>query len=320
MRLPRSRESQARSSCPRRALHRSWAGPRWRTECRRRSRRGRSSERRAVNVGSSRATNPSMPPPRFGSRALFRAGQIGRIRLPGDVDVPASGMNGDAVSVVDVRAAEIRRLEKLCQARVQAIDEEVGFPGHDGLGPALRSGKIDLVGPADDVDVATGRMNGDAVNVVGAARAEVRALNQSGQRTIESRDEPVGIAGERVIGRVCAADGAGEVVRPSLPCHVDVAARGVNRQGVKVFGSTATAAAQVGRLQQRAEGRVEPGDEAVAVKVLVIILGRCRLARLPRCPGNRARSSGRRRRPRRLPDGSRSRRPGRESPRRGRWR
>ena len=63
-------------------------------------------------------------------------------------------MNGDAVSVVDVRAAEIRRLEELRQARVQAFDEDVGFPGDDGLGPALRSEKVTQSVQPTTVDVA----------------------------------------------------------------------------------------------------------------------------------------------------------------------
>ena len=206
-----------------------------------------------------------------GLRALRRAGQVVRVRLPGDVDVPARGMDGDAVAIVVVDAAEIRRLQELGQARVQARDEGIRFAAHDRLGSALRSGKIDIVAPADDVHIAGARMNRDAVDVIRAAGPDIRALKDPGERSIEPGDEAVDVAGEGGRGRVRAAGSCGEVGRPRLAGDVDLAARRMDCQGMEVFG---TAASEVCRLQKSAERRVETGDETVLVDEVLTLGGR----------------------------------------------
>ena len=163
-------------------------------------------------------------------------------------------------------------------------------PGHEsieekilrGLCASGGTGKVVGIRFATHEDLASERTDGDARHGVGEEAAEIGRLKERRQSRVEARDERVGVATR--VGGLRAAGRVGKVGRERVSRHQDFAARGVNRHGPRQI---LPAAAEIGRLKQRGQRRIEAGDEGILTAAPV---------RRLRAAG-RARKVGRNRRP-----------------------
>ena len=205
-------------------------------------------------------------------RAAGDCGQAWRLRIPGQIDLAAAGMNGEGGGKIVLRAAQIRGAGKDCKRGVKAGDEGIKLADH-ATGRALRTAHTGqrVVAETGDVHVPGQRMDRHSRRAVEPSAAIERGLKASGEPGVEARHKRIVWAtairclcavGHTATAQSDASHDAWKYRRSGQAGNVDLAGNGMHDDRRDLIRP---AAAQVTCLQARRERRVKPGNKGVRV-------------------------------------------------------